>query len=74
MNTYEERQDAYDAAREELSKLIDNPEKHLPAAQYRAHLTAAQRAVNRAHADMMASLHHPRADWPDIPRSAYGPR
>lgn len=61
-------QRAYDEARTNLSRLIDNPEKHLPAAQYRAHLTAAQKAVQWAHDNLLAATHQPRADWPDTPR------
>lgn len=54
MNTFEERRDAYDAARIELARLIDNPETHLPVSEYRAHLTAAQKAVARAYKAMTA--------------------
>jgi hypothetical protein len=44
---------AYVLAREELQRLIDNPEKHLPVNQYQAHLKTAQKAADDAHNAMM---------------------
>lgn len=44
----------WDAARERLSHLIDNPEKHLTISEYSAHLKAAQKAVARAYKAMLA--------------------
>lgn len=54
MKTSDE-QAAYDAARAKLADLIDNPEKHLPVAEYRAHIQAAQKAVARAYKAMTAA-------------------
>lgn len=39
----------YDTARAKLAHLIDHPEKHLPVSEYRAHITAAQKAVAAAY-------------------------
>ena len=47
----------WDDARAKLSDLIDNPEKHLPVAEYSAHLKAAQRAVARTYKAMLAERH-----------------
>lgn len=44
----------YLAARERLQNLIDNPEKHLPVAEYRTHIIDAQKAVARAYNAMQA--------------------
>lgn len=45
----------YDAARAKLAELIDNPEKHLPIAEYLAHIRAAQKASAVAHKAMLAA-------------------
>lgn len=42
------KQEAYDTTRTELIRLIDHPEKHLPVAEYRANLIAAQKAHDAA--------------------------
>lgn len=49
------KREAYDEARTKLADLIDNPERHLPVSEYRAHLTAAQKAVARAYKAMTAA-------------------
>lgn len=46
--THDELQAAYDSTRAALVRLLDNPEKHLPVAEYRAHLVAAQKAHDAA--------------------------
>lgn len=45
----------WDAARVRLQNLIDNPEKHLPVIEYIEHLSAAKKAVARAHKAMQAA-------------------
>ena len=43
----------YEAAQKRLLDLIDNPEKDEPVNVYRAHLTDALKAQQRAHKAMM---------------------
>lgn len=50
-----ERTKAHEAARMELQRLIDNPEKHLPVIDYLAHLQDAKRAVARTYKAMQAA-------------------
>ena len=50
----EQRAGEYEAARLELQRLIDNPEKHLPVIDYIAHLQDAKKAVARAYKAMQA--------------------
>lgn len=45
----------YQAARERLQNLIDNPEKHLPVIDYIAHLQDAKRAVARTYKALEAA-------------------
>jgi hypothetical protein len=45
----------WETARAKLADLIDNPERHVPVREYRAHLQAAQKAVARAYKAMMAA-------------------
>ena len=45
----------YEAARLELQRLIDNPEKHLPVIDYIEHLRDARKAVARTHKAWMAT-------------------
>ncbi len=52
---FDARQDAYQAARAELARLIDEPNKALPLDVYRSQMHAAQRATNAAHDAMMAA-------------------
>lgn len=63
--------EAYDAARDELFRLIDNPEKHLPVAQYRANLNAARAAHDAAHAAMMEAFSAPALDVPNETLDAF---
>lgn len=49
-----QRAGEWETARTKLADLIDNPEKHLPVDEYRAHLHAAQKAVARAYKAMLA--------------------
>jgi len=44
----------WDAARLELQRLIDNPEKHLPVIDYIAHLREVQKNVARTYKAMQA--------------------
>lgn len=48
---------AYEAAHAKLMHLIDNPERHLPAAEYRAHIKAAQKARALAYKELVAARH-----------------
>lgn len=53
--SFEELRAAYWSARTALMYLIENPEKHLPLDEYRAHLEAAKTAHNEAHTAMLAA-------------------
>lgn len=44
----------HEAARVELQRLIDNPEKHLPVIDYIAHLRDAKKAVARTYKALQA--------------------
>jgi hypothetical protein len=48
---------AYDAAHAKLMHLIDIPEKHLPVAEYLAHIHAAQNARALAYKELVAARH-----------------
>jgi hypothetical protein len=48
---------AYDAAHANLMHLINVPEKHLPAGEYRTHIQAAQKARALAYKEMVAARH-----------------
>lgn len=52
--------DAYDMARAHRDYLIDNPDKSVPVAEYRAELKAAAVAVDQAHGAMLAAYQAPR--------------
>ncbi len=52
---FDAKQEACEAARVELARLIDEPNKALPLDVYRSQLHAAQRATDAAHDAMMAS-------------------
>lgn len=51
----EQRQGEYDDARASLMARIEHPDKSVPVAEYRAQLTAAQKAVNRARKALQAA-------------------
>lgn len=53
-NEWTTKLEAYEAAREELRQLIDNPDKTITPAEYRAKIKAAQSASNKAHKAWLA--------------------
>lgn len=53
--SFEELRDAYNAARGWLSILIDNPDKTVSVAEYKAQIKSAQKSVVAAHKAMMAA-------------------
>ena len=77
------KREAYNAAREELSRLIDDPDKSVPVKEYRDQLVAADAAVQAAHEEMMMALRRsmypprgrsrPAAPAPDAAASTYPP-
>ena len=52
---FDAKREAYVAARRELDRVIDDPDKSLPVKEYRDQLVAADTAVNAAHEAMMAA-------------------
>lgn len=50
------KREAYDTARDELSRLIDDPDKSVPIKEYRDQLVKADAAVQDAHEEMMMAL------------------
>ena len=47
----------YEAASAKLAHLIDHPETHLPASEYRAHIRVAQKFRSLAYKEMIAARH-----------------
>lgn len=59
---FDAKREAYEAARADFFRLIDNPDKSLTIAEYRAQLEAAKNASNDAHEAMLEA-------WPtDLPQ------
>lgn len=56
---FDAKREAYEAARAELARLIDEPNKALPLDVYRSQLKAAKRKCQRAHGDMLAVWRYP---------------